>query len=94
MRMRLEVQLPTAPIGYVGIELGRCEVRVAEHLLDGTQVGSSLQEMSREGMSQEMWMDALRLEPCLAGEPPKDEEDARASQPAALGVQEELGAVT
>jgi hypothetical protein len=94
MRMRLEVQLPTAPVGYVGIELGRCEVRVAEHLLNGTEVGSSLQEMSREGMSQEMWMDALRLEPGIAGEPPKDEKDARASEPAALGVQEELGAVT
>ena len=34
MRVRLEIQLPTAPIRYVGIELGRGEVGVAEHFLN------------------------------------------------------------
>jgi hypothetical protein len=34
VRVRLEVQLATAPIGYVRVELGGGEVGVAEHLLD------------------------------------------------------------
>jgi hypothetical protein len=34
MRVRLEVQLATSPIGYVGVELGGREVGMAEHLLD------------------------------------------------------------
>jgi hypothetical protein len=75
MRMRLKVQLPAAPIGYVGIELGRSQVRVSEHFLDGAEVGTSLQEMGGKRMSQQMWMDALRLQPRFAGEPPEDEED-------------------
>jgi hypothetical protein len=32
--MGLEIQLAAAPIGYVGVELGRREVGMAEHFLD------------------------------------------------------------
>ena len=43
VRVRLEVQLPTAPIGYVGVQLGRRQIGVPEHFLDAAEVGSALQ---------------------------------------------------
>jgi hypothetical protein len=46
--MRLEVQLPTAPIGYVRIQLGRGEIGVPEHFLDAAQIGPSFEQMRRE----------------------------------------------
>ena len=36
MWMRLEVQLATPPIGYVGVQLGRRQVCMPQHLLDRT----------------------------------------------------------
>jgi hypothetical protein len=48
MGMRLEVQLATPSIGYVGVELGRGQIRVAEHLLHGTKVGSSFEQVGGE----------------------------------------------
>ena len=36
MGMRLEIQLSTAPIGYVCAQLGRREICMPEHLLNGT----------------------------------------------------------
>ena len=65
VRMRLEVQLAAPPIGYVGVELGRREVGVAEHLLDAPEIGAALEQMRREGVAQEVRVDALRLEPGL-----------------------------
>ena len=62
VRVRLEVQLPAAPIGYVRVELGRREVGVAEHLLDAAQVGAALEQMRREGVAEQVRVDALRLE--------------------------------
>src|SRR5918994_5357422 len=41
MRMRLEVQLATSPIGYVRVELGRGEVGVTQHLLDAAEIGTA-----------------------------------------------------
>src|SRR5690349_3085888 len=38
-------------------------------------------------------MDALRLQARLRGEPPEDQEGARAGERAALGVQEQIGPV-
>src|SRR4051812_36293289 len=38
VRVRTEVQLPTAPIGYVRVELGRREVGVTEDLLERAEV--------------------------------------------------------
>jgi hypothetical protein len=48
MRVRLEIQLSTTPIGYVRVQLGRGEVRVPEHLLHGAEVGAALQQVRRE----------------------------------------------
>src|SRR4051794_4241901 len=93
MRMRLEIQLPTAPIGYVRVELGGREVGVAEHLLDAPEVGTALEEVRRERVPQEVRVDALRLEPRLLRQLPEDEERAAARERAALRVQEELGPV-
>src|SRR5205807_8968254 len=86
MRMRLEVQLPTPPIGYVRVELGRGQVGVPEHFLDGAQVGAPLQEMRRERMAEQVRVDAFGLEPCRGGEPAQDQEGAGAGEAAAPGA--------
>ena len=51
-----------------------------EHLLDGAQVGASLEQVRRERVAQEVGVDALGLEPCLVGEAAQDEEDAGAGE--------------
>src|SRR2546421_3347505 len=91
--MGLVVQLAPPPIGYVGVELGRGQVGVSEHLLDAAQVGPALEEVGRERVAQEVGMDPLRLEAGPGREPAQDQERARARERAALGVQEELGPV-
>ena len=93
VRVRLEVQLAAAAIGYVRVELGRREVGVAEHLLDAAQVGAALEQVGRERVAQQVRVDALGLEPGLRGEAPQDQERAGAGQAAALGVEEQLGPV-
>jgi len=60
--VRLEVQLAAATIGYVGVELGRGQIRVPQHLLNRPEIGSALEQMRREGVAQQMRMDALGLE--------------------------------
>ena len=65
-----------------------------EHLLDGAQVGAALEQVRRERVPEQVGMHALRVEPRLLGEPPKDQERARAGEAAAAGVQEQLRAVT
>src|SRR3954470_1236257 len=91
MWVRAEVQLPSASIGYVGVELRRREVGVAEHLLHRAQVGAPLEQVRRERVAQQMGMDAPRLEPGLLRQPAQHEERARTRQRAALRVQENLG---
>src|SRR5690349_15608968 len=44
----------------VGVDLGRRDVYVAEHLLDRTKVGAALEEMRGEGVSQGVRRDMLR----------------------------------
>jgi hypothetical protein len=34
MRVRLEIQLTPPAIGYVRVQLGRCEIGMSEHFLD------------------------------------------------------------
>lgn len=89
--MRSVIQLPTSPIGYVGVELGCRKIGMAEHFLNGSEVGSSLQEVGREGVAEEMRVDAERVETRFCGQLPEDQERARPGQRAAAGVQEELG---
>src|SRR5438552_15603101 len=94
VRMRLVVQLAAASIGYVSVKLRRREVGVAEHLLDASQVGASLEEMRRERMAQEVRVDAGRLQPGLRGSPAQDQECPRAGERSSLGVEKELRAVS
>ena len=67
---------------------------MAEHFLDRSQVGASLEQVRRERVAQEVRMDSQRVEPGLLGELAQDQEGARPRQRAAAGVQEELGAVS
>ncbi len=62
MGVRLEVRLPATPVGHVCVELGCRQIRVAEHLLDATQVGAALEEVRRKGMPEQVRVHALRLE--------------------------------
>jgi len=50
--MRLEIQLPTPPVGYVGVQLGGGEIGMTEHFLDRSQVGSSLEEVRSKRMTE------------------------------------------
>src|SRR5579864_3006501 len=66
---------------------------MSEHFLNRSEVGASLQEVSCEGVAEEVGVDALRLEPGRGRQPAEDEERARTGERAALRVQEELGPV-
>ena len=68
MRVAAEIHVAPPPVGDVRVELGRPEIRVAEHLLDAAQVRSTFQQMGCEGVPQQVGMNALRLEPGAAGE--------------------------
>ena len=48
--MKFSVQLLEPVLGHVGVNLGGRDVRMAEHHLDGPQVGSAFQEVAGEGM--------------------------------------------
>ena len=89
--VRLEVQLPTASIGYVRVELGRGEIGVAEHLLDGAEVCAALQQMRGERVPEQVRMDALGLEAGLVGEGRRIRNAPARVSAAALGVEEQLG---
>src|SRR3954451_7636264 len=88
--MRSVIQLPTAAIGYVRVELGRPEIGVAQHLLDGTEVRAALEQVRREGVAEKVRMHTFGLEPRSLRELPKDQECTRARQGTALRVQEQL----
>src|SRR5215475_15816149 len=90
MRVRLEIQLTPPAIGYVGVELRGCEIGMSEHFLNGPQVGASLEQVRRKRVAQQMRVDALGLEPGLAGQATQDEEDAGAGERAAVRIEEEL----
>jgi hypothetical protein len=91
--VRSVIQLPTPPIGYVGVELGRGEIGMAEHLLNGTEIGAALEQVRREGVAEDVRVHAGGVEPRLGGQRPEDEERAGARQRAASRVQEQLGPV-
>jgi len=80
MWVRVEVGLAAAPVGDVRVELRRRQVGVAEHLLDGAQVGASLQQVRGERVAQEVRMDAPRLEARALGELAQDQEGSCACE--------------
>jgi hypothetical protein len=43
-----------------GVDLRRGKARVAEHFLDGAEIGAAAQQMGGEGMPQEVRLDGLR----------------------------------
>jgi hypothetical protein len=90
VRVRLEVDLAPAPVGDVRVALRRAEICVAEHLLHGTEVGATLEEMRRERVPEQVWMDAAGLEAGALGELLQDEERARASERAASRVEKQF----
>src|SRR5919197_1107634 len=77
----------------MGVELGRPQVRVAQHLLDAPQVGASFEEVGGEGVAQDLGVHAVRVEAGFLGQLAKDEERPRAGERPALGVEEELWAM-
>jgi hypothetical protein len=89
--VRPVIQLSTAAVGYVGVQLGRREIGMAEHFLNRSEVGASLEEVSRERVAEQVRVDSLWIEARALGEPAQDQECPRPGQPAAAGVQEQLG---
>src|SRR5207248_2995097 len=80
VRVRLEIQLPTALVGYVGIELRRGEIGVPEHFLNRSQVCSSLEKVCGKRMAEQVRMDPARVEARFRGQPAEDQEGARARE--------------
>ena len=57
---------------------------MAEHLLDAAQVGAALEQVRGERVAEQVGVNASGLEAGRLGEPPQDQERARAGQRAAL----------
>ena len=91
--MRLEVHIAAAPIRDVGVALRGPEIRVTEHLLDGAQVGATLEEMRCERVPEQVRVHATRLEARAIGELAQDEKRAGARERTTARVEEELGAI-
>ena len=53
---------------------------MAEHLLDGPQVGAALQQVRRERVPQQVRVDAVRVEARVLGEAAQDQERAGTGQ--------------
>jgi hypothetical protein len=77
----------------MGVDLGRAQVRVTEHLLHRAQVRASFEEVRGEGMAEKMGVHTCRIETRFRGEATEDEEGAGPGQGAALRVEEKLRAV-
>src|SRR6478672_7286665 len=75
---------------YVGVDLGRRQVLVAEQLLDHSQVGASVEQVRREGMPQRMRGDADR-EPGTNAQAVEAVAQAAHPKRTAEVVQEDLG---
>ena len=66
---------------------------MSEHLLDAAEVGAAFEQMGRERVPQEMWVDASGLQAGALGESPQDQKRARPGERATLRVEEQLGPV-
>jgi hypothetical protein len=88
--VRSVIQLSTPLVGYVGVELGCRKIRMAQHFLNGSEVGAAFEQVGGEGVAQEVGVDARWVEPRLLGELAQDQEGAGPGERAAAGVQEQL----
>ena len=93
MRVGLVVRLAASAIRHVRVTLGRPEIGVAEHLLHRAKICTALEEVRREGVAEQVRMDATRLEACAFGELAKDQERTGTGERAAASVEEELRSV-
>ena len=67
--MRLEIQLPTALVGYVRVELRRREIGMSEHFLNRSQICSSLEEVGRKRVPEEVRVHPEGVETRFFGHP-------------------------
>jgi hypothetical protein len=51
MGVRTEIRVTSPCVRNMGVDLGRAQVRVAEHLLHAAQVGPSFEEVGGEGVA-------------------------------------------
>ena len=58
-RVMLNDFAPQSVSVHVGVNFGCSDAFMAQHALDGTQVGSAFQQVGGEGMSECMWADVL-----------------------------------
>jgi hypothetical protein len=63
---------------------------MTQHLLHGAEIRSALEEMRRERVAEEVWVDATRLETSTVGQLPQDQERAGAGERSSACVQKEL----
>jgi hypothetical protein len=91
MWMSPKIRLSSPAVRDVGVQLGRAEVGVTEHLLNAPQVGAAVEQVRGERVPQQMGMDALRVEPRDGGDSSQDQERARPGERPASRVEEELG---
>ena len=63
---------------------------MAKHLLHRAEIGAALEEVRREGVTEEVRVDPTGLEPCALGQLAKDQECAGAGERAAARVEEQL----
>jgi hypothetical protein len=59
---------------------------MAQHFLNGTEVGASLEQVGGEGVAEEVRVHPLRVEPGLGGKLPENQEGAGARERAAARV--------
>jgi len=64
--MKLLMDLFEALVIDVGVDLGGCDISVAEELLNDAQIGSILKQVGREGVPQEVRIHVL-LDASLLG---------------------------
>jgi hypothetical protein len=88
MWMCPEIQLATPRIGYVRVELCRGEIGVAEHFLNGSEVGASLEQVSGERVPEDVRVDTSGVEAGHLGQPAEDQEGAGTGERPAFRVQE------
>jgi hypothetical protein len=91
--VRLEIQLPTALVGYVRVELGGREIGMTEHFLNRSQVCSSLEKVGSKRVPEQMGVDPLGVETGFLSQFAEDQEGAGACEGSSSGVQKELRAV-